>query len=413
MATYLGDAAAATPAVEEALAIARSEGAAVETARALTLLGELTSWTDGDAAHPILEESVALAREAGDPWSLAYGLTSRALAYVANGRARNRAPLRRRGHRGRPCGERQPQPAPGLPGSGLGRLLEGDYSSGGAAEVALDLGLTLARRLGDIGWTGLLLNAQGELAFRRGDYDTAAGLLEESVEIGRRLGSPFALAPPYGLLGRRAATMGHLDEAATWYDAALEAARGGMHLMVPWWVSGRADVYRLAGDHDAARASLAEARSLADAVGNQPVIAYTLWAEGTIAGTEGRVAEAALLHQEALRRFQAIGFGPGILDSLESMAGLAAARGDATGATRLLAAAVAHRAVTRYVRAVPQQDGYEADLAQARAGLTADAFDRAWADGLQLSRDDAVALALGDGAGRPGTTAAAVAAGRG
>ena len=264
-------------------------------------------------------------------------------------------------------------------------LLEGDFSSGGAAEEALELGITLARRLGDIGWTGLLLNAQGELAWRRGDFDTAGRLLEESVEIGRRLGSPYALAPPYGLLGRRAAAMGHVHEAATWFDAAVATSRdAGMHLMEPWWVWGRADVHRLAGDHDAARARLAEARSMAEAVGNQPVIASTLWAEGAIARAEGRADEADRLHREALRRFQAIGYGAGILDSLEALAGLAADRGDAPGATRLLAAAVAHRAVTRCARPVPQQDAYEADLARARAGLPADTFERAWADGLRL-----------------------------
>ena len=399
MAIYLGDAATATPAVEEALALARSEGAAVETARAMTLLGELASWRDGGEANRILEESVALAREAGDSWSLAYSLISRALAEVTNGTAPAAHPVvvealevarqandTRNLLRGSLC-------------LGWVGLLEGDYSSGGAAEEALELGMTLARRLGDIGWTGLLLNAQGELAWRRGDFDTAGRLLEESVEIGRRLGSPYALAPPYGLLGRRAAAMGHVDEAATWFDAAVDTSRGaGMHLMEPWWVWGRADVHRLAGDHDEARARLAEARSMAEAVGNQPVIASTLWAEGAIARAEERADEADRLHREALRRFQAIGYGAGILDSLEALAGLAADRGDATGATRLLAAAVAHRAVTRCARPVPQQDAYEADLARARAGLPADTFERAWADGLRLSRDDAVALALGDGA---------------
>ncbi|MEA2828284.1 MAG: hypothetical protein QOG43_2723 [Actinomycetota bacterium] len=395
MATYLGDAAAAVPAVEECLALARSEGAAVETARALTLLGELASWQDGDAAHRILEESVALARQAGDSWSLAYSLVSRALAEVTNGMApaarhfvveamdiAREANDTRNLLRGSLC-------------LGWAGLLEGDYSSDGPTEIALELGTTLARRLGDIGWTGLLLNAQGELAWRRGDYDAAFRLLEESVEIGRRLGSPYALAPPYGLLGRRAMAMGRLDEASTWFDAALDTSRGAdMHLMVPWWVWGRADVHRLAGDHDAARAGLAEARALADAVGNQPVIASTLWAEGAMARGEGRADEADRLHREALRRFQAVGFGPGVLDSLEALAGLAASRDQAAAATRLMAAAVAHRAVTRCARIVPQQDLYEADRARAQADLDAGAFDRAWADGQRLTRDEAVALAL-------------------
>ncbi len=396
MATYLGDAAAAVPAVEECLALARSEGATVETARALTLLGELTSWRDGAAAHRILEEATAQAREADDSWSLAYSLISRALADVTNGVA----PV------ARPFAVEAMAVAQGandtrnlLRGSlcmGWVGLLEGDFSSGGAAERALDLGMVLARRLGDIGWTGLLLNGQGELAWRRGDHDTACRLLEESVEIGRRLGSPYALAPPYGLLGRRAAAMGDLGEAVTWFDAAVTTSRkAGMQLMVPWWVLGRADVHRLAGDAPSAFVGLAEARSLADEVGNEPVIATTLWARGAMARDQGRADEAEVLHREALQRFRAVGYGAGVIDSLESLAGLAALRGDAVVAARLMAAAVAHRAVSRCARTVPQQVIYDADLARVRAELTADAFDRAWAEGGGMSRDEAVDLALG------------------
>ncbi len=398
MATYLGNAAAAVPAVEECLAVARSEGAAVETARALTLLGELRSWTDGAAAHRILEEAIAGARQAGDSWSLAYSLVSRALADVTNGVAPAARPFAVEAMEvAREANDTRNL----LRGSlclGWVGLLEGDYSSGSAAENALDLGILLARRLGDIGWTGLLLNAQGEMAWRRGAYDTACQLLEESVEIGRRLGSPYALAPPYGLLGRRATAMGHLDEAATWFDAAVTTSReAGMHLMVPWWVWGRADVHRLAGDRGAAGAGLAEARSLAGEVGNEPVIASTLWAEGAMAREEGRADEAQVLHREALARFHGVGYGAGVLDSLETLAGLAAVEGDPLAAVRLMAAAVAHRAVTRCARTVPQQVVYDADLARVRSELTADAFHLAWAEGAGMSRDQAVALALGRG----------------
>ena len=119
--------------------------------------------------------------------------------------------------------------------------------------------------------------------------------------------------------------------------------------------------------------------------------------QGAIARREGRIDEADGLHREALRRRQEVGDGAGILDSLEALAGLAAV-GDRPPATRLFAAADAQRAVNRCARAVPDQAGYDADLARARAGLPDAAFERAWSEGLRLSRDDAVALALGDGA---------------
>ncbi len=397
MAFYLGDFAATIAAIDQCLALARAEGAVQETARALSMMGELASLQDAEAAHRLLGESEALAREAGDSWCLSYSLASRAWAEFYRGPSvAGRAFIEEAMEVARRANDTRNQ----LRGSvcmAWGALLEGDYCSGGAAERSLDLGLTLARRLGDIGWTGLMLNAQGELAWRRGDYDAAGRLLDESAEIGRRLGSPYALAPPYGLLGRRAKAMGDLEEAAAWFEAALDISRqAGLHLFVPWWVWGLADVHRLAGDHPAALAGLAEARTLAEAAGNEPVVSFTLWARGDIARREGRMAEADGLHRDALRRRQSVGDGAGILDSLEAMAGLAAARGQAARAARLLAATDAHRMLNRCARAVPDQAAYDAALAAARAGLPDQAFARAWSEGQRLSRHEAVALALGD-----------------
>ncbi len=395
MAFYLGDVAATIPAIEECLALARGEGAVLETGRALSMMGELASLQDSDAAHRVLAEAATLAREADDLWCLSYSLASRAWTELYKGippvgrpfieeamEIARRANDTRNQLRGSLC----------LAWAGL---LEGDYSSGGDAERSLQLGSTLARQLGDLGWTGLMLNGQGELAWRRGDYDAARRLLDESAEIGRRLGSPYALAPPYGLLGRRAKAMGNLEEAAAWFEEALDISRrAGMHLFVPWWVWGRADVYRLAGDLPSAIEWLAEARSVAEGVGNEPVVASTVWARADLARHGGRAGEADELHRDALRRREAVGDGAGILDSLESLAGLAAARGRAARAARLLAAAGAHRALNRCARAVPQQAGYDADLALARAGLPEGAFEQAWSEGQRLSRSEAVALAI-------------------
>ena len=127
-----------------------------------------------------------------------------------------------------------------------------------------------------------------------------------------------------------------------------------------------------------------------------PVVGLTLWARGEIARSEGRAAEAEVLYGEALRLRQAIGDGPGILDSLEALAGLAAGRGQAVRAALLLAAAAVHRTTSGCARPVPGHAAYDANLAQARAGLPDVAFERAWAEGRRLSRDEAVALALGD-----------------
>lgn len=411
LALALGDVATTVAASEECLSLTRaegvvSEGSAVDTARALSVLGELASAQDVEVAHRLLEESAQLARAADDAWCLSCSLASRAQTELLRGpSAAGRALVDEAMAVARAAGDTRSQ-LRAASWIAWGALQEGDYAIGGAAERALDLGLVLARRLGDTGRTSLLLSGQGELAWRRGDTAAAARLLEESAEIGRRLRSPVAGSLAHGLLGRRSAAMGDLEGAARWFDSALEFCQvASLRMAVPWWTWGRADVARRAGDHQAARIGLDEARSQAEAVGNDVVVAATIWAEAQIARSEGRLDDASDLHRDGLRRRDAVGDGAGIIDSLESLAGLTATATAASGAggadraaraVRLLAAAGALRSATGCARPAVDQAGYDTDLDRARAGLSADAFEQAWAEGRGLSRPEAVALALAD-----------------
>ena len=396
MAFYLGDFGSAVPSLEESRRLAEEGGSKQGVARALCLLGEMAALQDPSSADDVLEQSVALAREAGDGWCLAYSLASRAWTDLNLGNGPSGRPFIDESLAiARAAGDTRNL----LRGSlcrAWAACLEGSYEDGGDAQRAIELGLKLARQLGDLGWTALLLSGQGELTWRRGDYGRARLLLDESLEIGRQLDSPNAIAPPMGLLGRLCKARGDLDEAAAHFEEALEISRqAGMHMFVPWWLWGRADVYRLAGDTESSLAWMVEARAAAEAVGNEHVVAFTSWARARIARGRGCYDEAEALDLEALRRRQAVGDGAGILDSLESLAGLAAVRGDAAKAARLLSAADAHRILNRCARPVPQQAEHDADQALAWSALPAGAFDVAWAAGHGLSRDEAVALALG------------------
>ncbi len=163
MAFYLGDFGSAVPALEESRRLAEEVGSKQGVARALCLLGELESLQDPSSADDLLEQSVALARDVGDGWCLAYSLASRAWTdlYVGDGPS------------GRPFIDESLAIA-GAAGDTRNLLrgslcmawaafLEGSYEDGGDAQLAIELGLKLARPLGDLGWTALLLNGQGEL----------------------------------------------------------------------------------------------------------------------------------------------------------------------------------------------------------------------------------------------------------
>jgi hypothetical protein len=89
----------------------------------------------------------------------------------------------------------------------------------------------------------------------------------------------------------------------------------------------------------------------------------------------------------------------GVIESLEGLAGLAAATAAPRRAARLWGAADALRQETGYARSVYESIAYERQLKAVRAILMAEAFDQAWDEGRAMSLDDAVRYALDEQAG--------------
>ena len=95
----------------------------------------------------------------------------------------------------------------------------------------------------------------------------------------------------------------------------------------------------------------------------------------------------------------------GIPDILECIAGLAGDAGSDPDAARLFGAAAATRQRTGEVRFQIYQAGYAASLAALRDAMGEEDFDCAWAEGVALSTEEAIAYAQrGPGERKPPTT---------
>jgi DNA-binding CsgD family transcriptional regulator len=115
---------------------------------------------------------------------------------------------------------------------------------------------------------------------------------------------------------------------------------------------------------------------------------------GLLARAKNDLDTAELLHHRALAAQHAGGWRPDIVHSLEALAGIAVARESPTEAVRLAAAAHRLRAEMSFVLCWPFEHGLlEADLATARTSLGESAYDVAYAEGLGLDQDAAVAYA--------------------
>jgi predicted ATPase/DNA-binding CsgD family transcriptional regulator len=210
-------------------------------------------------------------------------------------------------------------------------------------------------------WLGPL--AEARLAAARGDTNAAVGALRRTADGGRRVASV---------------------------------------MFVPYALASLACMAAIAGDEPTAAAAVGETR--AELSGRrQPITAAALgYAEGVMAWHRGELAGAEHIVREATAQWHRCGDRMDACDGVELLGVLAEARERPTDAVRLLAAAKAARQPLQYL--VP---GYTANrsaatsaASQARAVLGDERFAQAWAQGQQLTLDDAVAYASRKGGGR-------------
>jgi predicted ATPase len=233
-------------------------------------------------------------------------------------------------------------------GTGQDFLWQGRLSE---AEEFNERGLALARRVGPRCYLPIHLFNAGWTALRQGRLERAAELLDESIKLAREIGDEFELSMALPLRGTVSLLRQDLIGAREYLQEAEEVTEGlpvsGMGLPS----LGLGKLALLEGDNDGAVDRFITVLHIA---------AQT--------GTRGMMCE-----------------------SLDGLAFVAAARGYARGAVRLLAAVEQVRGSIHQGRAPYDQQRVEASLAQLREAIGDAGFDAEWQAGQQLSLDEAIA----------------------
>jgi predicted ATPase/class 3 adenylate cyclase/DNA-binding CsgD family transcriptional regulator len=406
----------------EALVAASSGTSSVGLARALWAWGFVGCLLTGnaDAAHEVFERTLAVARESGD--QMTEGRALYGLGYVAllTGDPTSSRPFLEEGI---VIAERVSDwlvITDGGQGFGQADLYQGRLSS---ARTWFDRTIEIAGRLGgavhiceasaDGGYTRVLL----------GDLDEAERYTIECIRIARELGNVYFEAAGLGVLSQVACVRGDLDRALDLANQAVDAeVKSEMPIFLPLtWFLGSIHLAR--GETEAALSVLEHAReetlfkpwlpqilaTLAEAYvdrgrGEQATAAID---EGTVraAKLENGLATAALAYvraryeretgddgraesslQEALRLQMEAEHRPGVCDTLEAIAGIAASHESCAEAARLFGAAQTLRDQIGYVRWPVRQVRYDEDVA-----LLSGDFVEAWAEGAAMSIEDVVA----------------------
>jgi tetratricopeptide (TPR) repeat protein len=148
------------------------------------------------------------------------------------------------------------------------------------------------------------------------------------------------------------------------------------------------------GAYDAAAGKLERALELAEEVGDRNEVAYALADQVRVDVERGRLDEAGVALEGALRRSVAIGARIILPLALEGGGNLAAARGEDALAVRLWAAATAERRESGFVNMPADERLLDRRMDEVRGRLAADAFAEAWSVGLALGVPAAVEEAM-------------------
>jgi predicted ATPase/class 3 adenylate cyclase len=375
------------------LALAGAEARTAVRAKALHGAGIL-AYDQGDyaAARALHEESLLIKRELGDKRGMAASLNY--LGHVARLQgdyAAARALYQETLAIGRELDDRRGM-AFSLNGLGLVARYQGDYA---AARAFYEESLAIVRKLDDKRGISISLNNLALVAQDQGDYGAARNLYEASLAIKRELGDKRGAAFSLSGLGLLALSQEDETTAQALFEESLAMRRElGDKRGIAFSLHGLGSVALRQGNGEAARALHEESLAVRRELGDKSGVASSLLSLGEVEARQGEWARAARLCGESLTLFRELGDKGNLAACLEALAAVAAGQGTAERAAQLLGAAAGRRESLRVALTAAERAHSERSAAIVRATLGEDAFTARWAEGQQMTLEQALAFAV-------------------
>ncbi len=268
----------------------------------------------------------------------------------------------------------------------------------GNARRYLDLGLALARRIGNSKDEAHLLNNLGSLANHVGDHDATLRYFEDSLAIKRGTGDwdELNIASTLTVYSWALANIGRFTDALAVEEESLAIKRRlGDAEGVGRSLYSLAEIAWKTGDYAASGRYGEQMLEIARNLGNREGEAHALRILGDIARAQGRSQEAQAYLTDSLARFHDLEQQNGALDCIAHLAQVAADQGEAQRAGVL---AGAHTALYTAVGA-PQlavDTGADSVFASVRAHAGEAAWNSAWAAGQAMTMPQVITYVFSD-----------------
>ena len=234
----------------------------------------------------------------------------------------------------------------------------------------------------------------GLLAHRLGDYEGSDAIMQERLELARRLEDAEAVASSMNGIGMAAQRRGDYERAAAAYREAGELARAGGFVWFLGVATGNlGDVLMEHGDYAQARTCFEEALGIFRELGDERKVAEGVVNLGFLAAREGRSDEAEALLREGLEYARPLVDKELAIWCLGELAALAVAKGDAERAARLTGAIETLREETGHAALPEEQRVSERTRSALASELGEERLAIALAIGREMTFEQAIACA--------------------
>ena len=250
------------------------------------------------------------------------------------------------------------------------------------------------RKLEDRTGEAAALSALGLLDFDQGDLTSARRLMEQGLELWRETGDLLNLARASNNLGILAAAEGDSAAARKLSEESLQISRKlGAREGVAAALLNLSSLHFQEDDLTGAERLVDEALHLQRELGDAGGIAKSLARMASVKTASGQLTEAHAFVREAMTLLKEDGDRLVATIALETFGQLEFRLGDSDRAARLYGAAAALREKLRLPIRPNQIKAHEASLAELRANLGQADFEVAWAEGLAMNSEGAIAFA--------------------
>jgi ATP/maltotriose-dependent transcriptional regulator MalT len=379
---YANDFATAAQRGSQALAMAESVGDECAMARALNALAYMRLWTNPDEARAGLARGIDIGAKVGDNWAVVFGLKVITVSWLMQ---ENHDEMRRSAEDLREVAERLDSKFFLAWSHCLLSCVAVHRGELEDARAALATSLAYNEEIGDPACSGVATVLLAEAQLLAGEYDAAQTRLQDFLSRMAATGNVMAVPFAEILLATIIVARGDAAGGCRILEPLVERMRKlRLSLYLSWALSILGAALLTSGKHQAAENALQEANEVGRSLGNGWLVALADYHLGQLARQHGDLRRAENLHHEALARRVRGALHPGIAESLEALATLAAEQENYPDATRLLSAATALRQKLGIARWPSDQTNYEELLTRARDILNKSAFQTAWTEGEAL-----------------------------